>query len=37
VSRERGKLIVETAPGNAGAVEARIARLLERQIQGLTE
>jgi multicomponent Na+:H+ antiporter subunit E len=36
VSRERATLIVETAPDNAGALEARVTRLLERQIRGLT-
>ncbi len=36
VSPERGALIVETASGNTTALEARVARPLERQILDLT-
>jgi multicomponent Na+:H+ antiporter subunit E len=36
LSPERGTLIVETVPGNATALEARVSRLLERQILELT-
>lgn len=36
IDRERGLLLVETAPWRAGVLTARIAPMLERQIRGLS-
>lgn len=36
ISPERSSLIVETSPGNTTALEARVARILERQVLEIT-